>query len=99
MSKDQVETARELAVFDFLTYNYGSVLLEEHWNYAVIQTGGLSRSQVRGHSIVCLVTCGLWIPAFLMITILRCPRKVLLSIDHDGRLRVEQLESEYVYIT
>jgi hypothetical protein len=80
----ELEALRSRAVFDFLVNNQGSTLLSESDRSAIIRTGGMSRSQVKGHIIACLLTVGLWVPAFAMIAILRAPRQVLIHVADDG---------------
>lgn len=88
-----VEARREQAVFDFLNDNHGSKLLSEGINFAIIQTGGMTKSQVQGHLIASLLTLGLWLFPFWVIAMLRAPRTVLVYVHADGKIEYSQLDN------
>jgi hypothetical protein len=91
----QIEGSLLRAVQASLTANHGSHLVRMRTPYALISVPGLSKSQVRGHLLACLLTLGLWVPVFGVIAILRTPKLLLLvasqddgvwtwELDHDG---------------
>ena len=91
-SQAELEGLREQAVFDFLCRNHGSILLFESSRSAVVQTGGLTWQQVKGHLIGCALTAGLWLPVFAMIAILRAPRQVLIHVTDTGIIMESNIE-------
>lgn len=94
MIRTEIQRARDIAVFDFLSDNHGSILEKEGENFAIIHTGGLDRSQVKFHIIASVVTCGLWLPLFWTVAMLRAPRRWLLFINDNGKLTITELQSE-----
>jgi hypothetical protein len=92
--RTEIQRARDIAVFDFLSDNHGSILEKEGENFAIIHTGGLDRSQVKFHIIASVVTCGLWLPLFWIVAMFRAPRRWLLFINDNGKLTITELQSE-----
>jgi uncharacterized membrane protein len=92
--RTEIQRARDIAVFDFLSDNRGSILEKEGENFAIIHTGGLDRSQVKFHIIASVVTCGLWLPLFWTVAMLRAPRLWLLFINDNGKLTITELQNE-----
>jgi hypothetical protein len=86
MTKDEIQSIRESAVFAFLTENEGAVLVSEQFNSAIIRTGGMTSSQLRFHLIAIAATLGGWFPLFLILRILRMPRSVLVHVHANGRI-------------
>lgn len=86
MTKDEIQSIRESAVFDFLTENEGAVLVSETFNSAIIRTGGMTIDQLKFHLIASACTFGLWLPLFAVLAMLRSPRSVMIHVFADGRI-------------
>jgi hypothetical protein len=90
MTRDEIQAVREEAVFRFLDENYGSTLISEKFNSAIIRTGGFSEDQRRLHRRMMFFTLGLWTPVFVTVALLRRPREVLIHVFDNGF--IERLE-------
>lgn len=90
MTRDEIQAVREEAVFDFLSDNYGSTLISEKFNSAIIRTGGFSEDQRKFHRNMMIVTLGLWTPMLVTVALLRRPREVLIHVWDNGF--IERLE-------
>lgn len=86
MTKDEIQSIRESAVFAFLTENEGAVLVSEKFNSAIVRTGGMTRSQLRFHLIAIAATFGAWFPLFVILRLLRMPRSVLIHVHASGKI-------------
>jgi hypothetical protein len=69
-------------VVRFLDDHYQSELLIAAWPIAVVFVPGMDRSERHLHLWACLLTVGLWVPVFAMISILKTPKIYL--IDGSG---------------
>jgi hypothetical protein len=77
----QRELLLETAVLAFLADHEGSWVLRRSGDGQLVVTGGMTTDRVATHRRMLLRTAGLWLPVFLVVTLLRRPKTVYISLS------------------
>lgn len=88
MLNDDSGVAMQIAVSEFLRNHEGSKLISSNSYSAQIMIGGFTQKQYRTHGMAVIASLGIWLPFFLMISILRRREIVYLFQDQFGEIHI-----------